>query len=101
MAELAYSIDEAAEKMGISGATVRRLVAQGKLPVYRTGDKKSRILIPHDALVKHLTDTALAAVKTEVPEEQPIPALQLINHHRKHWSDIPGCGGRKRKANSV
>jgi excisionase family DNA binding protein len=101
MAELAYSVSETAEKLGISTDKVYELVAQGKFPCYRTGGKKSRIVIPVDALVKHLTDTALAAVKPEPPQAPPVPVVagrrKKKQQQIKHWYDVPGCGGRNRQ----
>jgi excisionase family DNA binding protein len=103
MAELAYSVSETAAKLGISTDKVYELVAQGKFPCYRTGGKKSRIVIPVGALIKHLTDTALAAVKPEPPQAPPVPVVQAAYKGRrkkqqiKHWYDVPGCGGRNRQ----
>ena len=105
MAELALSVSEAAEKLGISADTVYRMIAEGRFPVYRTGKgKKSGIRIPVDALVKHLTDVDLAAVKPVFPEVSPVPADLQIRSKRGHKKSLlqpwmkPGCGGRKRKS---
>jgi len=50
---LAYSIAEAAELIGVSSATIRRLIESRKLPCARLGD---RVLIKRESL-EELLDT--------------------------------------------
>lgn len=45
-----YSVEEAAERMGISSKEVRRLVREDKIAYFRIGRKRSRIRIPSFAL---------------------------------------------------
>ena len=51
------TIREAAQTVkGLSEYTVRQLVAQGKVPSIRTGTgKNGKILVPKNALLKHIT----------------------------------------------
>jgi excisionase family DNA binding protein len=37
------SVDDAAKHLGVSSKTIRRNIATGKLPAYRTGDRVIRI----------------------------------------------------------
>ena len=99
-AELTFDVNEAAEQIGISTDTIYRLVAQGRFPAVRTGGKKSRIIIPKLALEKWLQDTVLMEVAATI-EPQALPTIKERKKKKddrlKHWYEVPGCGGRKRK----
>jgi excisionase family DNA binding protein len=51
---LAYGIAEAADLIGVSTATIRRLIDANKLPCARVGD---RVLIPRQELERLLATT--------------------------------------------
>jgi excisionase family DNA binding protein len=99
MADLTYTVPEAAKQLKVSPDTVYKLISEGRFPAYRTGTgKKSGIRIPVEALVKHLTDVALAAVKPV----KPVPAdfLQIgpmVGRKQLSTKLPPGCGGLKKK----
>lgn len=60
--QLAYTIGQAAESMGISESTVRRMIEDREIPVVRL---RGNVRIPVSALTTWLDETALAAVKAE------------------------------------
>lgn len=57
-AELSYTVAQAADALGCSDWLVRRLIARGRLPAVRLGDR--RLAIPGRALEDHLCAEALA-----------------------------------------
>ena len=60
--QLAYTIGQAAESMGISESTVRRMIDDREIPVVRL---RGNVRIPVSALTTWLDETALAAVKEQ------------------------------------
>ena len=60
--QLAYTIGQAAESMGISESTVRRMIEDREIPVVRL---RGNVRIPVSALATWLDEQALAAVKEQ------------------------------------
>lgn len=54
--KLAYTWQEAAKRMSLSENTLRRLVDEGNIFVIRTGERKSRVLIPHCELQRYIDE---------------------------------------------
>lgn len=53
--KLAYTWQEAAERMSLAENTLRRLVDEGKIFVIRTGENR-RVLIPHCELQRYIDE---------------------------------------------
>ncbi|MGB9847404.1 MAG: helix-turn-helix domain-containing protein, partial [Desulfotomaculales bacterium] len=73
---LAYTVEETARLLGLSPATVYRMVYDGRIPFKRTGKgEKNRIIIPAAALEKWLNDPD-EATGVAVKKRNKIIAMQ-------------------------
>ncbi len=103
MSELTLTVEETAKVLGCSTDKVYEMAAQNKIPHVHLG---KLIRVPRAALEKWLLDTALAEVCANTGPQNPQELLiapaerNTIKTGKKHWSDIPGCGGRRRKMSS-
>jgi len=80
---LAYTIEETAQLLGLSPATVYRMVYDGRIPFKRTGrEKKSRIIIPAAALEKWLNN-ADEARGVVVEKRNRTIAMQTVEKLKK------------------
>jgi excisionase family DNA binding protein len=100
MSELTLTVEETAKVLGCSADKVYEMAAQNKIPHVHLG---KLIRVPRTALEKWLLETALAEVCTNNDLQDQRELLiapverKAIKTGKKHWSDIPGCGGRRRK----
>lgn len=51
--QILYSVEEAAQRMGVSAREIRRLMNEGKIDYFRIGKKQSRVRIPKFALEEY------------------------------------------------
>ena len=61
------SPDEFAGLTGLSMATVRRYLRDGRLPKVQPGGKRCRVMIPRDALEEFLPSSYASGESTDVP----------------------------------
>jgi excisionase family DNA binding protein len=95
MADLAYSVVQAAKKLGCSKNTVYAMVEENRIP--HRWLTEHRVVIPVVALEKWLESSFETVEQTPRPVTRPFAKVQSINTV-KHPALRPGCGGRKRKA---
>jgi excisionase family DNA binding protein len=64
------SPEDFARRSGLSVSTVRRYLADGRLPKFQPGGKRCRVLIPSSALAGHLDATSNVTLKREAPDRR-------------------------------
>lgn len=80
---LAYTVEETAQLLGLSPATVYRMIYNGRIPFKRTGKgEKNRIIIPAAALEKWLNSFDEAR-RVAVKKRNKVIAMQAIEKLKK------------------
>jgi excisionase family DNA binding protein len=77
------SVEEFVAATGLSESTVRRRIKDGSLPVCQPGGRKSRLLIPRDALARPVEPRAAAAPPP--PTRPPGPDPPSLAGPRPGW----------------
>lgn len=88
-----FSPAEFAARSGLSLITVRRYLAEGKLPKYQPGGKRCRVMIPVSALslplsldIQDQTGTVADEIPaTELPQTNQTPASDVIAGPPPRW----------------